>query len=190
LNYTDQQKAVSNAISNSGMELFYEISSKTPVRKFHSTLVDYECQIQRDLEFKCKSEEFNHFLMYAICFSAELLLFLDKNYYKDVIDNEYDIQNQIDEISLKYGKFYHELALKELKKNYEYNLETINLLPPLFKYRKNNMDLPSVSYPIVFNQIRERESDLINLANSYYNFLDLKEMTENYSGIIVRLHSY
>lgn len=187
LNYTDQEEKFHNELSNYGMELFFEIPSKTPVRKFHSVLDDYECQT-RDLEFICKSEEFNDFLKYAICFTGELYLFLNKYYYED--ENESEIQKEIDKISFNYGKHYHELALKEFMTTYEYNLETINSLPPLLEFRKNTMHLPSVSYPDELSDLLDRENDLINLAGSYYYFLDLKEKLGDYCGTILRLHSF
>ncbi|MBS7255138.1 hypothetical protein [Flavobacterium branchiicola] len=187
LNYTDQEEKLHNQLSNCGMELFFEIPSKTPVRKFHSVLNDYECQ-KTDLSFICKSEEFNDFLKYGICFTGELFLFLNKYYYKDESDTE--IQKEIEKINLNYGKSYHELALKEFMITYEFNIETINLLPSLLEFRRNTMHLSSVSYPDELSDLLSREDDLINLASIYYYFLDLREKLDNYSGTILRLHSF
>ena len=187
LNYTDQEEKFHNELSNCGMELFFEIPSKTPVRKFHSVLNDYESH-KTDLNFICKSEEFNDFLRYGICFAGELFLFLNKHYYKDESDTE--IQKEIETINLHYGKSCHELALKEFMTTYEFNLETINQLPSLLEFRRNTMHLPSVSYPDELSDLLDRENDLINLAGSYYYFLDLKEKLGNYCGTILRLHSF
>lgn len=188
--YDEQWSLFVKSMSSSGMNLFYDIPSKTPVRKFHSILGDYEHHMQTDIKKVCNSREFNDFLKYGICFSGELFLFLNDKYYKSGIDDDLEFQKEIDEINLRYGNHYHEMALKELKELNEYNLETMSLIPSLLEFRRSTAHLSIVTYPTEMSEISDRESELLSFANSFYHFIALKKMTENYSGAILRLHSY
>lgn len=196
LDYKDVSEVYEKTISDCGMELFYEIPSKTPVRKFHSILWDYECQMKTDIisplvDFKSKSEEFNNFLKYAICYTGELNLFLNHKYYKFEQENyNDDIQKEIDKIILNNGNKYHAMALNEFMNNQDYYIETINLTKPLTEFRKKTLHFPSVTYPKEFNEIMDREGDLISLAGVFYYLIELKEKIENYSGTVLMLHSY
>lgn len=194
IGYDEQYGLFIKLMSASGMELFYEIPSKTPVRKFHSILWDYECHMQTDIMHPlvgniCKSLDFNDFLRYGICFSGELCLFLNHKYYKNGDDDDLKFQKEIDEINWKHGTHYHEMALKELEKQNEYNLETMSLIPALLEFRRSTAHLSIVSYPTEMSELSNREDELLNFAASFYHFIELKEMTENYSGTILRLHS-
>ena len=196
LNYKDIKDLYQKNMFDCGMELFYEIPSKTPVRKFHSVLCDYECQMKTDImeplvDFKINSDEFNNFLKFAICFTGELNLFLNDKYYiydQDVYNRE--IQKEIDKIILNDGHKYHAMALKEFINNQDNYIETINLTKPLTEFRKKTLHLSSVTFPKKFTKIMEREDDLISLAGVFYCFVELKNKIKNYSGTIVMLHSY
>jgi len=193
--YDERQKLVDNSMSASGMDLFYEILSKTPVRKFHHILGDYESHMETDIIYPlvdnvCKSSDFNNFLKYGICFSGELSIFINDNYYKEGIEGALEFQKEIDDINLKYGNNYHKMALRELRKQLEYNLETMRLIPTLLEFRRSTAHLSIVTYPTEISEISNREGKLLDFASSFYNFIALKSVTDSYSGKILMLHSY
>ncbi len=189
LDYRHSKDLLKQSMTECGLELFYESPSTSQVRKFHSIMSDYECHIESDINYLCKSVEFNNFLKYGICYTGELRIFLNKKYYKE-LDNKYDLEfeQKIDEIILNDGKKYRTMALTEFIVTYKYNLETIQLLPPLREFEKSMRDNESYSYPIEFNPILERERDLVSLAWVYDDLVVLWEELKNYTGTVLMIH--
>lgn len=192
LNYSKLDELVYAEMDSCGLELFYEIESKTPVRKFHDIMGDYEGLTQKNLEFICTSCLLEHFLDYLICYTGELTLFLHKHYYQytEKDQESYIISEWIYKINNNIDNSLHQLALKELQAKEKFNLETINLTKQLKPIRKKLADKQVVKYPKELLPILDRESDLINSASIFYLGTQLKERLANYSGIVARLHSY
>lgn len=177
---------------NYGLDLFYEFLSKTSVGKFQSILADYERLFNKDVDCKCTAEELSGFLNYAICYAGELSLFLNKYYYSRDNDSEesLEVRQIIRDISIKTDSYYHRLALLEIERNKEANFETMSLIPKLVAFRQATRDQVTVTYPLEFNEILEREDDIVNLAAIFFVVIEIKEKIKDYHGMCMRLHSF
>jgi hypothetical protein len=175
---------------NHGLDLFFEMPSKTPIRNLHLILGDYEFLTDQDLGKVCGSDELNGFLNYVICYSGELTIFLNKHYYTSSDSNEenLEIEQLINDINSKSDNYFHNLALLELERSREYNIETMQLVPGLIEFRKANNDT-SYILPAEFKEIEAREKRIINAAFALHTALALKEKIKDYDGKIIRLHS-
>ncbi|MBO9205278.1 MULTISPECIES: hypothetical protein [Niastella] len=175
---------------NYGLDLFFELHSKTPVRNFHALLWDYEFLSNQDIEYSCGSDELIGFLNYIICYSGELMIFLNKYYYKshETDEETLRIEQLISDINSTSNSYFHILALLELENSTEFNKETMQLVPKLIEFRQANQN-KSYTLPVELHEAEERESKIINLAYLLYLVLGLKEEIENYDGKIIRLHS-
>ncbi len=178
-----------------GLDLFHEFTFKTPVRSFHSFLSDYEVLMRTDdmsplLDYKSKSEAFNNFLHYAICYSGKLTVFINKEFYHQEDEEEkLLVQNEMDKIVLNGGSQYLDLALKQFTDKQEYYIEAATLIQPMIEFRKSNAHVSSYSLPEMFNDLLNTEDSIVDEANAFYCLTELKEKMGNYSGTIVVLHS-
>jgi len=178
-----------------GLDLFHEFTFKTPVRSFHSFLSDYEVLMRTDdmsplLDYKSKSEAFNNFLHYAICYSGKLTVFINKEFYHQEDEEEkLLVQNEMDKIVLNGGSQYLDLALKQFTDKQEYYIETATLIQPMIEFRKSNAHVSSYPLPEMFNDLLNTEDSIVDEANAFYCLTELKEKMGNYSGTIVVLHS-
>lgn len=192
IEYYNLDKKTHEEMRNYGLDLFYEIPSKTPVRNFHELLGDYEALTNQEIENNCGSDELNGFLNYIISYSGELTIFLNKYFYKrgESYDENLQIEQLIYDINSKSNSYFYNLALSELEKSMGYNNETMQLVPKLIEFRQANKDKSSYYLPMELNEISERENKIINVAALLHTALDLKEEIKNYDGKIIRLHSY
>lgn len=178
-----------------GLDLFHEFSFKTPVRSFHSILRDYESRMGSSdmhplVDYKSKSEEFNNFLNYAICYSGKLKNYISKEFYHQEDDEEnLLVQNEIDKIILNGGIRFLDLALKQFTDKQEYYKEAATLIQPMIEFRKSNAHVSSYTLPAMFNDLLNTEDSIVDDANAFYYITELKEKMGNYSGTIVMLHS-
>lgn len=192
LNYSKLNEIIHAEMNDCGLELFYEIESKTPVRKFHEIMGSYEGLTEQTIDFKCTAIQFRGFLNYLICYTAELTFFLDRHYYKRTEKDQmsYIMSEWIYTINENCGDSYHQLALEQIEEQAAFNLETINLTKQLKQFRKKLAKQGAIKYPQELIPILGRESDLINKASIFYLATQLKEKLANYSGVVARLHSY
>ncbi|WP_298508245.1 hypothetical protein [uncultured Kordia sp.] len=174
-----------------GFMYFNEIPSKTPVRKFHEILVDYEASIDKEIDFISTKNELEDFLNYLICYAGELCLFLNRHYYKnDELETEnVEIKNAIRKIN-RNDNYFHKLALSNLKHETAYYIETVEMSKKLTEFRKETMNQKIVTLSEELTEISRRESDLLNKAGILYYGIGLKKDIKNFEGLILRLHSY
>lgn len=193
LDYEEFENLLYENLRNCGMDKFYEIPSKSPVRAFHNIMINYPGEIGEDLflSYNCSVEEFNQFLDYLICYTGELSVFLYNTYHNDsdCSTEIKEINSLIKEINFRTDSYFYNLALAELKIENEYNLETVKLSEKLSLFRYENMNKSSYSLPQELREVSERESYLMTKAGILYYGIELKEKLNNYKGAIVRLHS-
>ncbi len=192
IDYQHFDEKLNEELFRYGLDMFYEIPSKTPVRKFHSLLGDYKYLANKDFHESFDADELRGVLNYIICYTGELNIFLNIHYYKENenCERNQEIQKQIDEINSASDNYFHSLAIAELEQHRAYNIETLNLIPPVIEYRQANLDKPQFSLPEELWEIEERESDLLNIGVMYYIASEIREKLGNYAGKIIRLHFY
>lgn len=175
-----------------GLDLFYEIGFKTPVRVFHHYLSEYELISNTTLAHDCQAADLINFLNYVICYAGELSLFLNINYYKEPVDIEEDqtIRNIIKEIDESPHSYYYTLAMDEFNKRLSDFEQTMQLVPPLIAFRKSKENASSYIMPEELAEVEQKESELLNLASQLYIALAIKEKLAGYEGQVKMLHSY
>lgn len=186
--YQEDSNEAETQLYINGMDLFYEIPSKTPVRSFHEILSDYQCIIEQDFSISVNADDFNNFLVYGIFFSGLVSLFLDQHYYLNP-DTDKDLLLLIKTLKSSYGKLY-ELAQTEFDSNIKVLEEDLIGLKKVAEFRRENNHKSYVEFPLEFNTFLTNEREIINKASIYYHFMELYEHTKFYKGNIVKLHSY
>ncbi|KQT24014.1 hypothetical protein ASG22_08295 [Chryseobacterium sp. Leaf405] len=171
-----------------GMDLFYEIPSKTPVRSFHSILSDYECLIEKDFSILMSSDDFNNFLIFGIFSSGLLSTFLDQYYYESPDTND-DLL-----LLTKILKPAHERLFELAQTEFDSTLQTLEEdiigLKKVVAFNRENLHESSATYPSEFKPFLQNEKEILSKAFSYNYFMELYEHTKFYKGSIIRLHSY
>ncbi|MEY8759852.1 hypothetical protein [Chryseobacterium tongliaoense] len=87
-NYHSDSEEVKTQLFINGIDLFYEIPATSDVHSFQQILSDYEKYSQQRLNYKVDSEEFNHFLIYGIFYSA-MVQKDDRNILADYLKTEH-----------------------------------------------------------------------------------------------------
>lgn len=170
-----------------GIDPFYEIPSKTPVRSFHRILTDYECLIEQDFTICMHSDDFNDFLVFGIFYSGLFSTFLDQYYY-ETQDTDDDLLLLIKMLKPSHGKLF-ELAQNEFDSHIKTLEKDMIGLKKIAALNRENLH-KSFTYPPEFKPFLENETEILNKAFSYYYFMQLYEKTKYYKGTIVKLHSF
>lgn len=171
-----------------GIDLFYEIPSKTPVRSFHEILNDYQCFVEQDFSISMNAGDFNNFLVYGIFFSGLISLFLDQHYYKNN-DTDEELVVLMKTLKISHPKIY-ELAQAEFDSYLGTLEEDIIGLKKVAEFRRENNHKSYLEYPSEFNTFLTDEKEIISKASIYYYLTELYDHTKFYKGNIVKLHSY
>lgn len=186
--YKDDYNEVETQLFINGMDLFYEIPSKTPVRSFHQILSDYECLVEQDFSISMNSDDFNAFLIYGIFSSGLLSIFLDQHYYENT-ESDPGLLLLIKTLKFNHEKLY-EFAQTEFNSNLKTLEEDIIGLKKVAAFNRENLHQSSTTYPSEFKPFLENEKEILTKANMNHFFSELYELTKFYKGNIVRLHSY
>lgn len=179
-------------MSHYGLDLFFEIPSKTPVRKFHSLLNDFMALTNQDIDYRNDVDQLKMFCKYAICYCGEMMLFLNTHYYERAKNDPQNLKilEYISEINLASDGYYHQLALAEIEKSREYNLETAKLMLELSEFTRTQNHNSSYSIPLALSENSRRESAIIEDAFMFYRIVELRDLIKDYHGKVIRLHSY
>jgi hypothetical protein len=189
LGWKEQAQIVYDEMLACGMDFFYEIPSKTPVRNFHSVMVDFGFIADQDFGYKAEARQYMDFLDYLLCYTGELKLLLNKYYYKDYEEYSEEIRVIMNYIKANAKHDYHKHALAEFEQEEAYHLETLSLTPKLSQFRKERMN-ESYTLPEELVETYHRESELLNKAHVWDIGFMLKEKLEGYEGSVFKLHSY
>jgi len=189
---TDRSYLTSDEMQACGLDCFYEMLSKTPIRKLHYIMGEYEWLTQQEIGYSWTKVQFEGFLNYLICYTGELTIFLNDHYYDQYNDEQEndEIRELIHELNLETDSYFHQLALAQIEKERTSHFETIRLVSELKKFRKANEHLKVVEIPSELVKASIKENDLINLAAVLSHGIQLKEVLANYQGVITRLHSF
>lgn len=169
-----------------GMDLFYEIPSKTPVRHFHDVICDYMNFIGRDFEIIITAEDFNNFLVYGIFSTGILSTFVDEHYYNTEADPY--LLTMMDILKSSHENLYH-FAKEEFNANIETLKQDIIDMKKVAEFNKANLHT-SFSYPSEFTDYLEKEKHILGRAAVNDYFLELYQLTRYYHGNILKLHSW
>jgi hypothetical protein len=174
-----------------GLDLFYEIPSKTPVRNYHHFMGDYETLTSQELTHQCSAHQLKQFLQYAICYTNELTLFLNIHYYhkEEMCEENLQIKEQLQTIS-QGNNYLYQLAQSKYKKELPYYQQVMQAIPQLAAFRNANKDKTSYTYPDYLTEIQEQESHLVNLAYQKYIGEEIIDKLVGYEGQVTILYSY
>jgi hypothetical protein len=194
IDYTQAYHSLISKMKDNGLDLFYEITSKTQVRVFHDMLNDYEwlSETQFDNRSPENVSRLREFIDYLICYTGKLNIFVNEHYYTDydrVAYNSY-INELIDTINRRSNHYNHKLVITMLESQYDDHMEIMRLAPQLSAfYRENNANKSSFSLPIELNAISERLNSLLTATDTLQRALDILECLKDYNGEVIWLHS-
>lgn len=187
--YSELEKTIRSDMFDAGLDLFFEIPSKTPVRKFHELLRDYEHHSKQELELTCSQNQFAGFLNYLICYTGSLQLLMNKDYYEYPNNHKENVAINALINSIPSTDYCHDFARTQIELEKKDYLKTIAAIKQLIQFRRTQLK-QNDPLPKEFAPIAKQERNLINKASILYLGIELKEKLSNYKGLITRLHSY
>jgi len=189
--YSDYEKRLYSEMKSCGIEFFFEIDSKTPVRSFHRCIWDYETLTQIEWQHDCTDTELRNLLNYLICYTGILTKYLNIYLYKygGNISENVSIDRFIEEINQTTDYRFYQLALTQFKENSEYLKESVWMCEELSKYHRSQSHLSSYSIPLELSEHDARETEILSVSQLLYFALGLKDALGDYSGAVKILHS-
>jgi hypothetical protein len=171
-----------------GLDLFFEISSKSSVKSFSHVLSDYEVYIGHHLPFVSEAKDFNRFLIYSIFYTGKLKIFLNKHDHTNDTADDHVILMQLNMLKPNYKDLY-EWAEKEFNTGFPVFENFINESQKLGEFHQTAKDSQSYSVPSELVPLLEKEKDIIATANLYHTLCGLYELTKYYKDPIIKLHT-
>lgn len=181
------QEEIKTQLFINGIDLLFEIPSKSNTRSFQHLISDYDRHTGHHLSFVSESKDFNQFLIYAIFYTGKLHLFLNENSQQEDTANE-PVVMQLNILKFTYKDLYE---LAELEFNTRL-LEFENFIEESEKIRNFHQsvkDSESYSVPSEMVPLLEQEKDLSTTADLYHTLSSLYELTKYGKDPIIRLHS-
>lgn len=181
------QEEIKTQLFINGIDLLFEIPSKSHIRSFQHLISDYERHTGHHLSFVSESKDFNQFLIYAIFYTGKLHLFFNENsQQEDTVDEL--VLMQLNILKFSYKDLYE---LAELEFNTRL-LEFENFIGESEKIQNFHQSLKSnesYSVPTEMIPLLEQEKDLSSTTDLYHILFSLYELTKYCKDPIIRLHT-
>jgi len=188
--YAKINREFNKEMKRNGLELFYEIPSKTPAGYFFSLLSDYRSLMNTGFYYIFQSDYFNNFLDYSIAFTGFISQLLIEDYYgKDDgfhLEQFWVIEGKLYQI-LENNLSQYELALEEFDRKKERYIATIKKIKKFKNTSKKMMN------PAIYNEysdVKYYEEELFGFDYQFSTISDMKKALGGYKGTIKVLDSY
>lgn len=187
--YQEIENQFHQKMSENGLDLCYEIPSKTPVNNFFLTLGTYNGLNNSNLRYDYDAKELQQFLDYAVCLKGKIYKLLIEHYYhndKSKLEDYSMMAYRLEVIAYDNPEAYA-LANQQFNHEKKYFLETIQEIVAFFKVNKR---LSSYQVDSEYGQISRKESEIINSAAQFYYVCSFHDILMGYQGRVKMLHSY
>ena len=189
LDFSQKEDLLYQDMKQNGLDLCFEIPSKTPVSNFYQALGRYESLTNTQINNDCEAADLHRFLDYTICYQGKLNQLWITHYYTNpgaYMDTFYRIESILFEIA-EANPADHGLAIREFNKVKDSFIDAIQEVAAFFKTHKRLNQWRTDSE---YGQMIRQESDLTNKTALLHYVWSLKDALQGYRGRVKMLHSY
>jgi len=188
--YLKFESKFNKEMKGNGLDLFYEIPSKTPAGHFFSLLSNYQSLMNTDFYYVFQSDYFNNFLDYTICYTGFISQFLIENYYGKnegyYFEKFWIIEGELYQIMEK-NLLQYELAVQKFDKIKEKYIDTIKKIKQFKNTTKKSMT-PNIYNE--YNDVKYYEQEIFGFSYQFGTISGMRKALGDYQGIIKILDSY
>lgn len=188
--YAKQEHEFHKETRRNGLNIFYEIPSKTPAWHFFSILGNYQSLRNTDFYDSFSADYFHDFLDYAVCYIGFISqLLIEKYYGKEegfYFEQFWVIEGKHYQI-MENNPSQFEWATNEFDERKE---RYTNAIDKIVKFRDTPKKSMTTSIYNEYSEQRFLEEEIFGFHHQLDTMLSLKEKIEGYTGCIKILDSY